>query len=154
MSDSGSTKLRRFYYVANPGSSDSEDDYRHYSGPQQHRIFLSHNQPKFPTTAAPDSYTSTTALESFIFVTSDSERYVAVDVSGARTAIQIRELILTKVCSLLSLNPLLPHPPPKATHLRRRREPPILNLSNRDWCICHGRGFDQRSPLGALPRSR
>lgn len=257
--DSRSTKLRKRYYVVNPGSGDSDDakdDYRHYSRPQQHRpspsqpnllttdlarpplspdstpspstppppthapsSSLDHPKPlpipdpdpvppatsrkgkflqtlkapfgsrplrsaapdpnsprrprtvslpisplfsfyliitpKSPTTAAPDSYTSTTTpSEKLIFVTSDSERYVTVDVSGARTAIQIRELILTKVCSLLSLNPLLPHPPLKATHLRRRREPPILDLSNRDWCICHGRGFDQRSPLGALPRSR
>ena len=49
--DSRSTKLRKRYYVANPGSGDSEDgkdDYLHYSRPQQHRPTPS--QPNLLTT--------------------------------------------------------------------------------------------------------
>ncbi|KIM48289.1 hypothetical protein M413DRAFT_440009 [Hebeloma cylindrosporum] len=174
--DSRSTKLRKRYYVVNPGSGDSDDakdDHRHYSRPpqqQQHRPSPSqpnlltttdlarpplspdttpspstppHPKPlpipdpdplppatsrkgKFlqtlkapfgsrplrsaapdpnsprrprtsPTITTPDSSISTPASEKVIFVTSDSERYVTVDVSGAKTAVQIRELILTKL---------------------------------------------------------
>ncbi|KDR84893.1 hypothetical protein GALMADRAFT_217973 [Galerina marginata CBS 339.88] len=57
-----------------------------------------------PTVPTPDSYTPTTTVpststppEKVIFVTSDSERYVTVDISSAKNAIQIRELILTKL---------------------------------------------------------
>jgi hypothetical protein len=49
--DSRSTKLRKRYYVVNPGSGDSDDakdDYRHYSRPQQHRP--SPSQPNLLTT--------------------------------------------------------------------------------------------------------
>ncbi|KAJ3487137.1 hypothetical protein NLJ89_g11743 [Agrocybe chaxingu] len=51
-----------------------------------------------PTAATPDSYTSpSSASSTIIFVTADSERYVTVSISGAKTAAQIRELILTKL---------------------------------------------------------
>ncbi|KAF8168199.1 hypothetical protein B0H34DRAFT_792833 [Crassisporium funariophilum] len=57
-----------------------------------------------PTVATPDSYTSPSSVastsavpEKVIFATADSERYVTVDISGAKTAAQIRELILSKL---------------------------------------------------------
>ncbi|TFK41254.1 hypothetical protein BDQ12DRAFT_432162 [Crucibulum laeve] len=58
-----------------------------------------------PTVSTPDSYTSTSSYGStstvsdrvLIVVTADSERYVTVDVSGAKNAAFIRECILTKL---------------------------------------------------------
>lgn len=60
-----------------------------------------------PTVTTPDSYapqssaastsTSTSTSEKVIFATSDSERFVTVDISSAKNALQIRELILNKV---------------------------------------------------------
>jgi len=68
-------------------------------------VALSHNltsPPQSPTAAIPDSTvassTSSSSPEKVIFVTSDRERYVTVDISSAKNALQIRELILTKVC--------------------------------------------------------
>ncbi|KAF8905491.1 hypothetical protein CPB84DRAFT_1676576 [Gymnopilus junonius] len=56
-----------------------------------------------PTGAPQDSFTSPTSTpsasipEKIVFVTSDSERYVTVDISSAKHAIHIRELILNKL---------------------------------------------------------
>ncbi|KAF9568481.1 Pkinase-domain-containing protein [Agrocybe pediades] len=56
-----------------------------------------------PTAAPPDPVTtpsnpsSSTPPEKVIFVTSDAERYVTVDISSAKSALQIRELIFTKL---------------------------------------------------------
>lgn len=63
-----------------------------------------------PTVSTPDSYssvssytstsTSTTSDKTIIVVTADSERYVTVDVSGAKSAAFIRECIFTKVSTI------------------------------------------------------
>lgn len=60
-------------------------------------------KPPITTTSDPStpaingSSSNPPSLEKIVFVTSDAERYVTVDISGAKTAPQIRELILTKV---------------------------------------------------------
>lgn len=60
---------------------------------------------KPPITTTPDpttpvsngSYSNPPSFEKIVFVTSDADHYVTVDISGAKTAPHIRELILTKV---------------------------------------------------------
>ncbi|KAH9487024.1 MAP kinase kinase kinase mkh1 [Psilocybe cubensis] len=67
------------------------------AGEQSRRPYTS------PTVTTPESFTSSSSMasssvsERVIFVTSDSERYVTVDISSARSASQIRELILNKL---------------------------------------------------------
>jgi hypothetical protein len=68
----------------------------------------SHNIFQSPTVSTPDSYssvssytsTSTASDKIIIVVTADSERYVTVDVSGAKSAAFIRECIFTKVSTI------------------------------------------------------
>ena len=43
------------------------------------------------------SVSSSASVEKILMVTADSDRYAKVDISAARTAAQIRELILNKV---------------------------------------------------------
>ncbi len=63
------------------------------------------NTSKSPTASMSDSVASpsvpsvlsSTSVEKILMVTADSDRYAKVDISAARTAAQIRELILSKV---------------------------------------------------------